>query len=588
MKYLHKLIILVFILFSLNSFAQDDKKYSRVLTYSQMMEEMINCKEEKYVLEDAKVIMDNYKHTDSITIINHSIVIKNVDFFLTSGGSYLFFNNYIFEKYISFYKIAVYPHKNYFGDTPGIGFNDCTFKNHFTLGTKNSCSIYLNNCSTYDYFWIRVLDNNSSSISISNSTFHLNKIGICDSNKKSLRSIAFTLNKNTTLEISHSTFIADTSQSWFQIFGEVSELILDSCIFNANVTLKKLNIINRLTIVNNKISNTFDLSETRFPNSNVVDLRWAQFNKPLVMLEYEFTHCNNMMSNDALNYLYTGHTLEQASNTIKYYQLTATYKTLLNIYKDRGDLESQNACYVAMKDMETVRLEYLYRSNKNVETYLYWKLNVFLKFFAKYGTSPVRSVMVSMWVILAFSVIYFFLYSEWDRIDRKFLISKHRKLLEYFSSEQKLEDFYAEQYKDDFEEYETYKNDLETSKAGVPFLIRVLGKPLYYSSLFKHNVMTWLYNKSEILQGKWIDLTTSRKLYVGFVVGISVLLYISYLIIIRLLNSLMLSVNTFSTLGFGNIPVQGGARYIAILEGFIGWFLLSIFSVALISQILQG
>ena len=95
-------------------------------------------------------------------------------------------------------------------------------------------------------------------------------------------------------------------------------------------------------------------------------------------------------------------------------------------------------------------------------------------------------------------------------------------------------------------------------------------------------------NKSEILQGKWVDLTTPRKVYVGIVVGFSVLFYLSYLILVRLLNSLMLSVNAFSTLGFGNIPVQGGARYIAILEGFIGWFLLSIFSVALISQILQG
>lgn len=54
----------------------------------------------------------------------------------------------------------------------------------------------------------------------------------------------------------------------------------------------------------------------------------------------------------------------------------------------------------------------------------------------------------------------------------------------------------------------------------------------------------------------------------------------------RGLNSLTLSVNSFVTLGFGNIPTRGAAKYLCIFEGFIGWFLLSIFMVALINQVL--
>jgi hypothetical protein len=57
--------------------------------------------------------------------------------------------------------------------------------------------------------------------------------------------------------------------------------------------------------------------------------------------------------------------------------------------------------------------------------------------------------------------------------------------------------------------------------------------------------------------------------------------------LVRAINSLTLSLNAFSTLGFGEIPVLGAARYVAVVEGFLGWFLLSIFSVSLISQILQ-
>ena len=56
--------------------------------------------------------------------------------------------------------------------------------------------------------------------------------------------------------------------------------------------------------------------------------------------------------------------------------------------------------------------------------------------------------------------------------------------------------------------------------------------------------------------------------------------------LLSLLNALTLSLNSFVTLGFGSIPTKGLARYVCILQGFIGWFLLSIFTVALINQVL--
>lgn len=56
--------------------------------------------------------------------------------------------------------------------------------------------------------------------------------------------------------------------------------------------------------------------------------------------------------------------------------------------------------------------------------------------------------------------------------------------------------------------------------------------------------------------------------------------------LISLINAFMLSLNSFTTLGFGNIPTRGIARYVCIIQGFIGWFLLSIFTVALINQVM--
>ncbi|MBW8049514.1 MAG: two pore domain potassium channel family protein [Cytophagales bacterium] len=56
--------------------------------------------------------------------------------------------------------------------------------------------------------------------------------------------------------------------------------------------------------------------------------------------------------------------------------------------------------------------------------------------------------------------------------------------------------------------------------------------------------------------------------------------------IISLINALTLSLNSFTTLGFGRIPTKGLARYVCIIQGFIGWFLLTIFTVSLINQVL--
>jgi hypothetical protein len=58
------------------------------------------------------------------------------------------------------------------------------------------------------------------------------------------------------------------------------------------------------------------------------------------------------------------------------------------------------------------------------------------------------------------------------------------------------------------------------------------------------------------------------------------------LLALSLINAITLSLNSFVTLGFGNIPTHGLARYVCIIQGFIGWFLLSLFTVALINQVL--
>jgi hypothetical protein len=59
------------------------------------------------------------------------------------------------------------------------------------------------------------------------------------------------------------------------------------------------------------------------------------------------------------------------------------------------------------------------------------------------------------------------------------------------------------------------------------------------------------------------------------------------IILLKVIEAVSMSLNVFSTLGYGALPESGLSRYLSIIEGFIGWFLLSIFSVALISQVIQ-
>ncbi|MFT7156721.1 MAG: hypothetical protein ACI8Q1_001736, partial [Parvicella sp.] len=114
-----------------------------------------------------------------------------------------------------------------------------------------------------------------------------------------------------------------------------------------------------------------------------------------------------------------------------------------------------------------------------------------------------RAIRISIMVILAFSIFYFFYPSEWDLKSKKQLVDDYKAFVE--------------------------KNEQGYVR---PFI----------------------------------------KLLAGFSAS--------------LINAMTLSLNAFVTLGFGTIPTSGLARYVCILQGFLGWFLLSIFTASLINQIL--
>lgn len=325
-----------------------------------------------------------------------------------------------------------------------------------------------------------------------------------------------------------------------------------------------------LQVCGNRFLKSVNILNSNYPKANICS--WEQFEGGL--------------GSEWLNYSLADSLLFKDLNDFK--QLIATHYEVYRIFKDRGDIEEANKCFVDIKDLETRKWKHVYKNQGTTQALLNWQLNRFLKYFADYGTSPIRSLVVSFWVVLVFSAFYFFSKSDWDNINRKYLVKQSELIMDYFTSEQKLEDFYSEAYKQDFLEYNEFKQKIRANKSQIPFFFLFFLKPLYYLSVVKHIINTWMYRRLEILGGKWVDLTSQKKLVVGSIVAITSIGYLLYLFIVRALNSIVLSINTFSTLGFGDIPVKGIMRYVAIIEGFLGWFLLSIFSVSLISQILQN
>jgi len=376
-------------------------------------------------------------------------------------------------------------------------------------------------------------------------------------------------------EFQHNTE-TDINSIW--IDGVVDDLDIVDCPI-PTLDLSSVLVNKSFVMINSPIENHISIENAIFQRTGTL-LPWENIQGFKLKLLPDYRHF--------VSTCYNGKTDEELQKSDVFRQLLSSYSKLFQIYKNRSDLESANACYVEMKDMETRRLKYKWKTEGGMNNYLNYQLNVFLKFFAIYGTSPIQCLKISFWVALWFAVLYFFTYSNWDKINRTFLIKQHRKLLKYFRSEYKLGDFYTDRYRRDFKTYTDYKKELEESILDVPFFITVLGKPLYHLSIFRHKTMLGLYGKTEMLQGRWADLKPGRKAFVGSIIGLTIFFYLIYLGLVRALNSLMLSVNTFSTLGFGDIPVKGLSRYMAIIEGFIGWFLLSIFSVSLISQILQN
>ncbi|MCE7993690.1 MAG: two pore domain potassium channel family protein [Roseivirga sp.] len=258
-----------------------------------------------------------------------------------------------------------------------------------------------------------------------------------------------------------------------------------------------------------------------------------------------------------------------------------------NFYRSTHNNASANAVYLEMKDLETERLRFLYHKTPNFTTFFDLQINRFLKVFSDYGTRPAKAIVFSAYVILAFAFVYLFFPNYWDSHGKNRIMNRYRFFTKYMKKDSGIHEVYLEEKNNELMASEDFKTYMLNSEKGVPGFFMATALPLYRWSVAGTKTFSWLLSKVDVLKGKWSDTEDSKKAGKSFLLITAFLIALLYDLFIKMLNALMLSINTFTTLGFGEIPIKGLPRYMAIIQGFIGWFMLTIFSVSLISQLLN-
>ena len=354
---------------------------------------------------------------------------------------------------------------------------------------------------------------------------------------------------------------------FYMYYKECSFMGLVGCRFNCNVVLANITIRRALSIYG-----------TGF--RNYVELRKVTFEQSTSTIEY-----------DSLRHRITSYFYENGKpylpdnpkaldTTLLYKDLMTTLYNLNALYKAHGDIESANALYTDLRDYETNLLEYRYQKQPSMQTYFEWKMNVFLKISCDYGTNPIYSFVYAFKTILLFALMYFLFPSEPDNLSAHRLLPAFEKLLARAGilKDGPPQDANLVQQVTDAQ---SLLQRTENHRHLMP-------PPLYrLARYFLQARVAWFRFRMRLHTPHPSPHTNRRSARIWTAYTIAYLLvFIGTGFFMRSLNAIALSLNAFVTLGYGELSAKGAARYLVVLEGAIGWFLLGIFSVSLISQIL--
>ncbi len=285
-----------------------------------------------------------------------------------------------------------------------------------------------------------------------------------------------------------------------------------------------------------------------------------------------------------------GSSASELKDEFLYSTLITAYSTFYSAYKSQGNMISANKCYIEWKDIETIFLSHEVERHFSMNQYFNWLMNVFLRMFCDYGANPVKALFWSVYVMVVFGLVYFFMPYQSGLYKQESFFQKVRLYMDYFAHHKTLLEIFNEQEIDEpfaNENYREYRHYCEEHGVRLPWYFKLFNRQFFSMGVAVYRTKRWLVRRVSSLAGTWPTQRGLRKAFIATTIACIVFVTVFSTVMFRLIDACTTSLNAFSTLGFGEIPVLGIARHLAVVEGFIGWFLLSIFSVALISQVIQ-
>jgi hypothetical protein len=211
-----------------------------------------------------------------------------------------------------------------------------------------------------------------------------------------------------------------------------------------------------------------------------------------------------------------------------------------------------------------------------------------LYYFSDYATNPGKSVKRAWQLLLFFTFIYMFTFSEWDGMNYSFYLNQFRMFANYVESDKSVKEIYEKKVDPNADLMKEIKENYLRDRKKVPRAIVLFGEPLHFLGRLRLVLVPQLIRFFNFQPKKWENLDAGERVVSGFLISLIVITFAFYVLIVKFINGFVLSVNSFVLIGFGVMPEKGVAMYITILEGIIGWFLLTIFTITLFSQVLQG
>ena len=603
-----KKLLFLFLVF-ISSQISAQKTTNKIYTHSQLFEMIANEKDSIFRLNDAFIKYE--PKTDSkFSYVDQedSFLFQSIDSIIID--KYVYFNNVHFEHqkedegqglpYVVFKKDLSID------DATSLMFMNCTFLGEVYFDTSVSGNEEIN-------YYDKTHPNYEADIGFFNCTF-TSDIELNIGSIENASFIGFSIynskfiSKETRIKVDIITnSIKETNIDENQFIGNgYLSLGVDNSMFTSifknnfgdyRVTFLKESFTEHQAYIieRNVFKNPLFIHINQFSINHVY--RWNQWKGKVHSLAGYDSYIKHLLetgNESSYDELYLSDDVYNSYVTASKYELTTAYKFEMQLlgqfydfYKLQHDSDYANDVYVEFKDLETKRYDYLHKSKPTFNSYFTWKINQFLNVFSAYGTKPSLSIIFSLYVILLFAFVYMLFPNSWESNKKNKLMHRLRFFTKYFRQDEGIKEIYEEERQSDLMTFKEFQKYMTTSKKEIPNYFIWLAKPIYYFSSYNYKVTTRVLKHTDFLKGRWVDLPKRRKITSSIVMGIWIVLLIIYDLMVKFFNALILSVNTFTTLGFGEIPIKGIPRYIAVIQGFIGWFMLTIFSVSLISQLLN-